>query len=338
VRTPESLRRVIWTLIAAGALISLAPLYQQVTGQFNTNMWGFGQVSDAAFNTDIASQYGPVQPRLAGSVGEQNRYAQVMLMLVPLALFRLWAEPQRYLRILAVIATLLISTAVMLTFSRGAAVGFVAIVLAMASMRYIQTRHLSLVVFGMAVLLITFPQYTTRLAKLQGLWDLVEAEGVSGGEADGAIKSRFTEMAAAGLVFLDHPLIGVGPGMFRFYYREYAEQVGLKVFAKGRGAHSLYPGLAAESGMAGSVLFFSIMIITLRDLVRARRRCVVVRPELANIAASFVLVLIAYLTTAIFLHFAYVRFFWLLMALAHVASRVGREYGRAPSAIPQVSS
>jgi predicted ferric reductase len=129
-------------------------------------------------------------------------------------------------------------------------------------------------------------------------------------------------MAAAGLVYLDNPVVGVGPGMFRFHYREYAEQVGLKVFSKGRQAHSLLPGLAAEHGSLGLFLFTGILLITLRNLMRTHSRWKETRPDLANMAASFVLVLVAYMTTAMFLHLAFVRYFWLMMALASVASRI----------------
>jgi hypothetical protein len=34
-------------------------------------------------------------------------------------------------------------------------------------------------------------------------------------------------MGAAGLVFVDHPVIGVGPGMFKYYSWDYAELIGL---------------------------------------------------------------------------------------------------------------
>lgn len=339
VRTPETLRRAIWTLVAAGALISLAPIYQQITGKFDNNLGGFGQVSDAAFAMDAAaSTDGPVQPRLAGSIGEQNRYAQVMLMLVPLALFRWWGESNFVLRLLAILASSLITLAVVLTFSRGAAIGLVAVVCAMTSFQYIRVRHLVYVMVGLCGLLIAVPQYGTRIAKLNGLWSMMDPEGPSAGSADGSLKSRVTEMGAAVLVYLDHPLIGVGPGMFRFHYREYAEQIGLRVIAKGRGSHSLYLGLAAETGTIGLVLFSSVVIITLRDLLRSYRKWKTTDPQRANMVASFVLVIVAYLTTSMFLHSAYVRFFWLMMALAYAATRLDENHSEHVAKVSQVPS
>lgn len=322
VRTPETLRRVIWTLVAAGALISLAPLYQQATGDFDNNIGGFGQMSNAAFNIDSGADSGPVQPRLAGSVGEQNRFAQVMLMLFPLALFRWRGEQHQGLKLFAIVATGLITLAVVLTFSRGAAVGMVAVLFTMAFFRYIQFKHLLWVLAGLSLLLLAIPQYGTRMAKLGGVVAVADS---SAGTADGSLQSRFTEMGAAILVYLDHPIIGVGPGMFRYHYRDYAEQIGLRVFAKGRRSHSLYLDLAAETGTTGLLLFSTTVLITLRDLLSSYRRWRTTWPEQANIAASFILVIVAYLTTAIFLHSAYIRFFWLMMALAYAASHVVQE-------------
>jgi O-antigen ligase len=243
-------------------------------------------------------------------------------MLVPLALFRAKGESSGKLRFLAIVATCLITLAVVLTFSRGAAIGIVAVLLAMASLRYIRLRHLAVVVIGLAAVLVVVPQYATRMTKLGGLWAMVDSDNTSNPTMDGSLQSRFTEMGAAVLVFLDYPLIGVGPGMYRFHYREYAEQIGLRVFAKGRGSHSLYLGLAAESGAIGFVLFAAVVFITLRDLMKIHRRFRETRPDYADIAAAFVLAIVAYLTTAMFLHAAYIRFFWLMMALAYAASRL----------------
>ena len=80
---------------------------------------------------------------------------------------------------------------------------------------------------------------------------------------------------------------------------------------------------AAESGSLGLFLFAAITLITLRDLIRAHATWKENRPAQANMAASFALVVIAYMATAMFLHLAYVRYFWLMMALASAASRVG---------------
>jgi O-antigen ligase len=129
-------------------------------------------------------------------------------------------------------------------------------------------------------------------------------------------------MAAAGLVFVDYPVVGVGSGLFPYYYREYAPKVGLRVVTGNRQAHSLFPGLAAENGSLGLICFMAILYVTLRNLARTRKRWGQSRPELANMATGFLLAITSYITTGIFAHFGYIRFFWLMMALAAMASYV----------------
>ena len=113
----------------------------------------------------------------------------------------------------------------------------------------------------------------------------------------GAILSRATESLAALLVFIDHPVIGVGPGMFRYYYGDYAEYVGLRVLTTDRQAHNLYLGVAAETGALGEICFLLILYVTLRNLARVRKRLLESNPELANMATAFMLAIITYMTT-----------------------------------------
>jgi hypothetical protein len=42
--------------------------------------------------------------------------------------------------------------------------------------------------------------------------------------------------------------------------------------------------------------------------------------ELANLSTGFFLAIVSYMTTGIFLHFAYIRYFWLMIALSVVMS------------------
>jgi O-antigen ligase len=325
VRTPETLRRVIWILLLAGALIGALSFYQQITHTFHNNYWGFAQVSNAAFRTGSANVYGDVyQPRLTGPIGEENRFAQVMLMLIPLGLFRLWGERSLVLRGLAAVATASIALGLATAFSRGAVVGFAAMLLIMVFMRYIKWYQIAIILLGVVLLLTAVPAFATRALRLQGLVGLVSEGGGTGATAaDSSLQGRANEVVAALLVFQDHPVIGVGPEMFRYQYQAYADRAGFKINSgTTRQAHDLYLGIAANNGALGLLCFFGIMFVTFRDLVRTRRRWKVQRPELANMATGFLLVLVTYLATGVALHFAFIRYFWLMLALANVASHV----------------
>lgn len=318
IRTPKVLKNVVWSLIAAGALIGAIVGHQQLTGSFESNYGGFAQVTDATFATEGGEAR---QPRLAGPIGEKNRFAQIMTMLIPLALFTGMAARTRLARVFAFGGLTLILIGASLGFSRGAVVGVGMMFVAMLAMGYVRWRHVGVVAAAVVVAGLAVPQYGVRILSLVDVAKVTVSDG-GVANADGATRGRLTEMWASTLVFGDHPFIGVGPGMNPVHYPEYARLAGGKVTYEERQAHSLYPGLAAEHGVLGLALFTAMLYLTFRDLARVRRRWLRTNPELAAIATALIMVLIAYLATSIFLHAAYVRYFWFVMALAGATSHL----------------
>jgi len=316
IRTPRTLKQVIWAMILAGALLGGLALHQQLTGAFDDSYGGFSQVSGNALRIGGGEA---TQPRLSGPIGEKNRFAQIMAMLIPLALLQAFTARSRWQALAAAGCLGFIFIGFALAFSRGAAVAVALMVGVMTAMGYMKLRYIAITALVGVLALGAVPQYAVRVGSL---FELAEKTMSQGGikNADGATRGRMTEMVASAMVFADHPLIGVGPGMNRYHYIEYARIAGGKVKSVTRRAHSLYLGLAAEHGVLGLVVFFGMIALTMRDLRRARGRWIEEHPELAAIADSLVLALVVYLTTSIFLHAAYIRYFWLVMGIAGAAS------------------
>src|SRR6185369_2899049 len=101
-----------------------------------------------------------------------NRFAQNMLMLVLLGLFQLWIYRSTWARILALLCTSLIIAGGALAFSRGAAVGFILLIVIMTFLRYIKFYQLVLLVLGAYLVLWMFPQYGARIATLSVFTDV----------------------------------------------------------------------------------------------------------------------------------------------------------------------
>jgi putative inorganic carbon (hco3(-)) transporter len=327
VRSRDVVIAIVWILLAIGAALGALSFYQDATGTYDNVYLGFAQPSEATVSQDDTTLGTTAQYRLAGNIGEKNRYAQIMLMLVPLGLFMAIGERSRIRRALALGAAGVTSLGVALTFSRGAAVGFVLLFGIMLLMGYLKWKHMLAVVLGAAIVLAAVPVYTERLAELVAVSESVGDTGID--QADGAIQSRVTEGLAALLAWADHPVLGVGPGEFPQYYRQYADVVGIRVKAVDREAHNLYLGMAAELGLIGLTVFLIIVGLTLRDLARARRA---VRPHdslMADITTGFMLSIVAYLATGIFLHMSFIRYFWLMLALAAASGLVSMAIARA---------
>jgi O-antigen ligase len=335
IRSPDMVRGATWALLAAGGFVSAFAVHQTITGNYDSNYFGFAQ-ADAAIRTGVTTLTGDVfQPRMAGSIGETNRFAQTMLMLVPLGIFRVVGERSTFLKVVAGLMTVLITLGVILSFSRGAAVGLAVLVIALMAMRMIRAPHALAVIVALAVILAAFPQYTNRITSLAGVGGL---EGAGTSAVDNSLLSRITETAAAGLVMLDHPVIGVGPAMFPTYYEPYANNVGILVRNDAeREAHNLYLGVGAELGIPGLVVFLLVAISVVQMLRRARRASIVRRPDLERLTTPFLLALLTYYVTGMFLHLSFGRFYWLMLAVATAAAVTTlREIasGDAPAAEP----
>jgi putative inorganic carbon (hco3(-)) transporter len=324
VRTERMVVVIVWILLVVAAGLSLISIHQELTGNLTGDYFGFGQRGGDSTGLLPGEEF---RSRIAGPVDGPNRYAQILVLVLPLAFAVVWARFSRVASLAAIVCAGLISIAIALTLSRGAAVGFALVVAVMFALRYIRFRYLALIPLAVIALLVAVPQYGERLASLDAVPGIAsEAE-----EADGSIRSRLTEMVAAALVFVDHPIIGVGPDQFQAYYPEYADKFGLRVKEEEREAHNLYVGIASDSGLLGLTAFFGAVIVTLRQLARLRSQLIGIRPQLAHLAAGFMLSIVAYLTTGIFLHLAMERYLWLLMALGAAVWVIGQQYLPSPA-------
>jgi putative inorganic carbon (HCO3(-)) transporter len=330
---PRTVRRAMWALLLVGALLGGLNLFQQVTGGFGNHFWGLAQLSDTTVSAGVEDGAGA--PRLAGPIGEPNRYAQVLVVLIPLGLVQVVSGRSLRVRLAATGVTALITAGVVLTYSRGAAVGLGMILLLAAAMRVLKARWLLLTGAALAAGVVLVPAYARRLASLSAVTSA--ADPLAANRADGALQGRASENLAALLAMQDNPLLGVGPGGFPAVYQRYVSGLGVRPHEGEREAHNLYAGLGAELGILGLLCFLAVVAVVLRDLARARRVWQDADPERSVVATGFLLALVAYLATGTFLHLGYQRYFWLLLALAVSASSLRPAPGRpagAPSPVP----
>jgi putative inorganic carbon (hco3(-)) transporter len=320
VRTLGLLKAVIWTLLVAGAAMGALSVFQEVTGTYENAYFGFAQTRyTPGFEVDeIEDLDEDSRPRMGGPIGEKNRYAQVMLVLLPLALFAAFNARGRWQRLAAIAAGLFILAGVILSFSRGGGVAVLGMLVVLIALRHIRILHALIlaVVLGAGVLLIA-PAYAERLGTVTDVGALV---GEDGGIIEGAILGRATSNLAALQVFADYPALGVGPGQyFREYSQEYANELGLRFLESDRRAHNLYLEIAADTGVLGLGAFAAILVLTISRLWRCRSYWLTRRAEYANWATAFLVSVLGYMMSATFLHLSYARYFWLLIALANVA-------------------
>ncbi len=321
--SPKVLKKSVWALIAAGAFMGSISVYQQATRSFDSDFGGFGQLSGGR-GFEVAEGRGAVrQRRLSGPIGEKNRYAQVMLMLVPLAMSRFWIERNLGLRSIAIVSTMLIAMGCALTFSRSGAIAFVLMLMVALALKFVSRRQVAMLGIGGLLLLLAIPQYRTRLATVPTALGVFGASS-SQEEPDGAIRGRATEMLAAARMAIDHPVCGVGPDLSGEYTREYGQVGGLRALEGPRQTHCMFLEIPAETGVPGMLLFLSMLAATILSLLRTRSQTAETNPELEQTVSAFLLAITGYLVMGVFLHMSYVRYFWLMLAMADACACVAR--------------
>ena len=258
-----------------------------------------------------------LRPRLAGPIGEKNRYAQVLIVVLPLCVYLARTEGRRILRWAAAAAGALALCGMMLTFSRGAAIALVATLVVAAALGIVRARYVAALLIGaVGLTLLVAPDYLSRVQSLSAA-DSALSTNTS---ADAAVVGRATENLAALHAFADHPVLGVGPGQyFRQYSQEYANQLNLRFLENNRRAHNLYLEIAADTGAVGLAAFLAVVGATLLGLWRMSTLWRHRHPPHAYLAQAMILALVAYLASGAFLQLSYQRYFFFLVALANAA-------------------
>jgi len=326
VRSLGMLRAAIWTMVVVSAFLSSLGLYQELTHKYQAQFGGLAQrdlgrgIAEDDDGTGLVRQRSEVlvSNRAAGPVNGPNRFAQILIVVLPLAFFRFRDERKRWVRLLALGCMLLILAGFAITYSRGGILTFVGLVMIMIFLGYIRWWQMLLGgVLLTLVVLVVAPGFLGRLETFRTLPQLLSQRDTV--EGHGAIRGRLTEMLAGVHCFFDYPLLGVGPGQYMpFYSVKYMEnpEIAFRSLATQRRAHCLYAELSAETGIVGILLFLGIVGTLLARLWSLRRRFRRKQPGLANTATAFWLGIMGYLGSAVFLHLAFQRYLWILLALA----------------------
>lgn len=312
-RDEEDVHRGIWALLAAGAVMGALVLFQAATNTLDNDFGGFAVAGGLFEGSD-----GETNIRHAGPIGEENNFAQIMVVLVPLGWFMMHHARTGFGRLLGLTATGLIVVGVMLTYSR---TGGVVLLLMIPAMAYLtRTRPLLLAAGALAAIILVSalkPDYIARIASLDEVSELFAGNSLG---IDRSLRGRASENLAAIDMFYDHPIVGVGEKNFNALYREYAREFALDTRI-GRRPHNLYLGIAAEGGIIGLMAFLGVLAAALGQLVNAIRRFKRLGSQAgATLAGLIIVSIVGRMIFGIALDLAYERYLWLLLAVAGAAA------------------
>lgn len=330
----RALRNGLAILAISAAGLATLSIAQVLTGSRND----FGGLAKVAFGNIYEEQS---DLRAAGPVGDANFYGQILIMVVPFALYLAYVATTRLQRIGWLGVALVITGGVLVTYSRGAMVGLAVMTgLVLIALRVPLTR----VAAGTAVavvLLLLMPGNVGH--RFRTMVTLIPQETYY--VAPESSLERRKLIASSGLqMFGEHPILGVGAGNFGSTFPLYANRVGSPAdlfYEHGEmhleHAHSLYLEVATETGMAGLLLFAALLVTCYLELRRTHRALAASGHVLeARLALALSVALSGFLVTSLFLHSGTQRYLFLLFALITAASCIAADAAEQPGeALPQ---
>jgi O-antigen ligase len=206
---------------------------------------------------------------------------------------------------------------VVFTFSRGATVALVlSLILFFWIYRLKPMQMVVIILLGIVLLLFAPPTYFERVVTLKDI--LPTQNGQIDVHSDRAIQGRASENLTAWVMVMQHPVLGVGLNNFSSLYQEYTKTLGLAPSATNRSPHNLYLEVAAETGIVGLVIFLLMVFFAFRSILYARTKFRELGMEdYAHMATGFAIAFGGYMLSAVFVHAAYPRYFYLLLGIAY---------------------
>jgi probable O-glycosylation ligase (exosortase A-associated) len=276
----------------------------------------------ALFATAGERRFGDVG---SGFLGDENDSAMALLIMIPYMYF-LWPHARNHLGRFALAVGMIAATlTVLYSFSRGAFLGFVAMVVYMwwkSSHKLRSGLLLAAVVLGAFAIM------------PQEYWDRIES--MQGYATEGSAQGRLDAWKGGIRMMLDSPLFGCGIGNFS---RTYGEQYNT-ISARWTAAHSMYIEYIAQLGVPGLIFIVSMIFLTLRTFRKVRRIGRRFRTDefrlLTAIMRGAECGFIAYLVTTIFLNSMLYPHLWHFGAMAGFGLIVARRL-RDEATLPSVA-
>ncbi len=191
-----------------------------------------------------------------GLLANPNQLAMVMAVTLPWALLSaLWARGAKRLLLLGAVG--LQCATIVVTHSRGGALGMAMALVAFAIFAERRVQALALVGLLAAAVAVFAPK---------SFWQRTETIGAY--QVDASAQDRIRSWETGLAAFEDHPLLGIGAGGYLHAWDRYQPR---NVREKAYASHNMWMQVVVELGAIGTLLFATMIALMLRGLWRARR-------------------------------------------------------------------
>lgn len=290
IRTRNTLTWILVMMVAAGAITGLYGLYQYLFAPQTAKIGLYDLTEDVA-------------GRIGSTFENPNFYAEYLVLMVPVGLALVLGSRGLFRRFAMSIATLLLFTGLIMTYTRGS---WLSAGVGITLMSILTETWLFWVWIALFALAFAAPGVASRFASILD---------TTGGTA--GFRRRLWTIAFG--IISEHPLLGIGIGNYYDVFTEYIFRhpelsVGWVIY----GAHNSYLTLWAETGIFGILSFIAIILVSIKyGLYLARAKAG--DKYLAWINSAIFAGLIGFalngLTSNSFHHPQGAVFFWFLLGL-----------------------
>ena len=225
---------------------TLAILTGCVTSIFSPLIFGIGEILAAA----SGERYG-------GLWGDQNEFAAVQLILIPISIAQFYTSNKKSYKILYLFYSLILLVGLVMTYSRGGFLAF-ALMIVLAMFKFVSGKNrvkilaiaIPCIVIGFAVLYFTVAdQFISRMETLRIL------ESRESVRTESSLDKRYYYyFELAPQIFAENPVLGVG---FRdFISHNIYKQI----------SHNTYLEVLTGTGLLGFIPFITILFLTWKEL------------------------------------------------------------------------
>jgi O-antigen ligase len=289
-------------------LATLALLVGAVISILSPVVLGFGRASVTS---------GSIWERYGGLWGDQNEFAAILLVLIPISISLFFLAKTRFYKLLYAAISVIIFAGFILTYSRG---GFLAfsfmIILAMFKIITGKNRARILaiaipcIIVGLAVLYFTVAD--EFISRVETLRVLENRESV---RTESSLNKRYYYyFELAPKLFVENPILGVG-------YRDFISHNIYKQVS-----HNTYLEVLTGTGLAGFIPFIAILFLTWKEL----RTLAMLVPKdedvqyLKTYGSALELGFLAYLVAGCFISLDIDKMLWLCVSLSAVLLNITR--------------
>lgn len=273
--------------------------------------------------------------REAGGIGDPNFFATMLIFCMPLLMHFFFQSKTLTRRIFFLILLGINSTGVVLTYSRGGGLVFLAMIVlvSIVNMRKFRPKYLGFVFFSMFLAIVTI------LAVIpESYWE--RQKSVTQVVGDTSLSRRLSYIKVALDSFVHNPFLGTGPESFRYIYGKSPWSLHYQTSTNlNRAAHNTYLEILVGGGLVSLatflILLFSVFMLFKKAFVRFRLQG---KQELADLTLAYSLSFFSFILVMGMLSAQHADYVWLGIGLSALSWKLAQQNSLLDPVSPEKAS